>query len=594
MADRRKGLQFVAAAVVQQSHREAGGHPCVVEQLDGTICNWSVDLSVSQQSRLFNAAVPDLRKPFMRLAVFSLAYYLAARLGILTALPPEGVVVIWPPNAIVLLALLSATRREWLSFFFVTVVTEVVADYPDYPLWAAMGYGVVNFSEAALAALLLAALGKGVPRITGVRHFVLYLFVGPLLASGSAALLGAAIYKLGSPDLDYLHYWRVYWFGDALGLLLVGTILLSWPEYRAIPRRGTHVAIEGATLAIGLSLTAGWALLSEPDTPRVYLIFPFLMWAALRFGIRGACLAVIATTGVAVGSAMTNVGPFSAMSNIDTVVSLQGLIAVVVISTFMLAFSTEEALRATDKLKQEVRRRSDAHSELRETYVELERINANLDRLVASRTNELRQSLARNELLLKELQHRVKNNLQIVSSLLSMHARGLSDGEALRKFGEVRAQVLALAATYEILYRTESTDVVDFCHVVPELCHEIGAANGGLVSLTTHITGNALISADSALALSLVLNELVTNSVKHAAAQQPVAITVSCRREEDHLILKVVDDGPGLPPGFDADQAQGFGFRMIRRLIKQANGELRLCSSGGGGVAIQIRVPLAG
>jgi two-component sensor histidine kinase/integral membrane sensor domain MASE1 len=557
-------------------------------------------LAVSDQPRPFDTApklplaLPHLLKPSTTLVGFSLVYYLAAKLGIQTALPPEGVVVIWPPNAIVLVALLSVARRHWLSFFFATVTTEVVADYPDYPLWAAVGYGVVNFSEAALAALLLSAFGKGVPRITGPRHFVLYLMAGPLLASGSAALVGAAIYKLGSPGIDYLHYWRVYWFGDALGLLLVGTVLLGWrrPEPITLRRKRMHSAIEGVALAGGLGVTAGWALLSEPDTQHVYLIFPFLVWAALRFGVRGACLGVIATAAVAVGSALSNVGPFAPMSTIDTVPSLQALIAVVVISTFMLAFSTEEALEITEKLRQEVRRRAEAQNALRDAYAELKQINANLDQLVAHRTNELRQSLTRNELLLKELQHRVKNNLQIVSSLLNIHARDLSDPEALRKFAEIGSHIRALAATYDILYRAANKEVVDFCRIVPELCREVSAANGELVSLTTDVSGPTPVSADNALALSVVLNELITNSIKHAR-QKPVAVKVSCGPEGDWMVLRVVDDGPGLPQGFDPDKGQGFGFRMIGGMIKQAKGELQLRPSRSGGTTIELRIPLA-
>jgi two-component sensor histidine kinase len=376
---------------------------------------------------------------------------------------------------------------------------------------------------------------------------------------------------------------------------LVGTVLLGWRRSAPITlrRKRMHSVIEGVVLAVGLGVTAGWAFLWESGTQHVYLIFPFLVWAALRFGVQGACLGVIATTAVAVGSALSNVGPFAPMSTIDTVASLQALIAVVVISTFMLAFSTEEALQMTERLRQEVRRRSEAQNELREAYAALEQVNVNLDQLVAHRTNELRRSLTRNELMLKELQHRVKNNLQIVSSLLSIHARGLSDPEALRKFAEVGSHIRALAATYDILYRAADKEVVDFCHIVPELCREVSAANGELVSLTTDVRGQTPVSADNALALSVVLNELITNSIKHGAGQKPVAVKVSCVPDGDWMVLRVVDDGPGLPQGFDPDKGQGFGFRMVGGMIRQAKGELQLYRSSGGGTTVEIRMPLA-
>jgi integral membrane sensor domain MASE1 len=162
------------------------------------------------------------------LAAFCLAYFAAAKLGIASSLPPQGVVIIWPPNALVLAILVRIPRSRWWPLFLATVLTEVAADLPDYPLLAAIGYGTVNFGEAAFAATLLTAIDKRAVPLSGLRGFLNFTLCGPIIASGLAALLGAAIYKLASPDLDYLHYWRVFWFGDALGLLLVGTILLTW------------------------------------------------------------------------------------------------------------------------------------------------------------------------------------------------------------------------------------------------------------------------------------------------------------------------------------------------------------------------------
>src|SRR5215207_3622329 len=77
------------------------------------------------------------------LAAFALAYFLAAKLGIATSLPPDGIVILWPPNAIVLAALLAVDRKKWPLYLITTVATEIAADVPDYPFWAAAGYGVV-------------------------------------------------------------------------------------------------------------------------------------------------------------------------------------------------------------------------------------------------------------------------------------------------------------------------------------------------------------------------------------------------------------------------------------------------------------------
>lgn len=521
---------------------------------------------------------------------FCLAYFFAAKLGIATSLPPEGIVILWPPNAIVLVTLLAVGRQRWWMFFLATVATEVAADLPDYPLWAAIGYGVVNFSEGALAAVLLSAFAREPFRMAGMRDFMAFVAIGPLLASGTAAVFGALIYKIGAPDLDYLHYWRVFWLGDALGLLIVGTSLLAWRRPVASPNPiGFYAAAEAGVLALGLPAVALWAFTADPDTPIVFVVFPLLLWAALRFGVRGASLAVAATVAIAIGAAVSGYGPFVGMSGIDTVISLQGLIAVIAISTFLIAFSTEDLLRTGEDLRRAVQRYRETTEQLRGANAELERINRELDDTVARRTGKLRNSLARNETLLREVHHRVKNNLQFVASLLGLHGRGVIDPVFRERLSEVQRQIAAIAATYDVLHQMESVEKVDFCQVIPELCRNIDGATGEIVSLSVRTSGEALVSADSAVALSLALNELVTNSIKHAGSEGPVTVAVSCRRSGTNVLVTVSDDGPGFPPDFDIENP-GFGLRMARELAQRAGGRLRIVQIDGGAVA-EISVP---
>src|SRR5690606_11429124 len=175
--------------------------------------------------------------------------------GIATAMPPEGIVILWPANAFVMAVLLAVKPQRWWILLLATLGTEIAADLPAYPLWAAVGYGLVNFGEAALAAFLLRRFGRGRVLIASPLDFVRFVAIGPFLASGLAALCGALLYKFGSPEVGYLHYWRVFWMGDATGLLIVGTALVAWKRPPLPPPQWPwHRLLEAVLLALTLLL----------------------------------------------------------------------------------------------------------------------------------------------------------------------------------------------------------------------------------------------------------------------------------------------------------------------------------------------------
>jgi two-component sensor histidine kinase/integral membrane sensor domain MASE1 len=523
--------------------------------------------------------------------IFGLVYFLAAKVGVATSLPPEGIVIIWPPNAIVLVTLLMVHRGHWWAFFLATVITEVAADLPDYPLWAAAGYGIVNFAEGALTATLLSRLNRKVPAALAAQGFIRFLAIGPLLASGVAALFGAAIYKIGAPELSYLHYWRVFWFGDALGLLLVGTALFTFSSVPRWWRNARSVrAAEAAALLFGLFSANAWAFFGGSDIPRVYAVFPFLLWAAVRFGAHGASVAVLATIGLAIASAADGVGPFASLSSVDVVIALQSLSLVVAVSTFFLAFTIEDFWHADAQLRAEIDQHRRTTTKLKLSNEQLEVSNAHLDQVVAERTCNLQNSLARNQVLLKEVHHRVKNSLQMISALVSIQGRS---GTGLELSHKINKQVSAIAATYDVIHRMESVETADLGMVVSELCADISESMGGLASVVAATEGQVLVTADAAVALALALNELITNSIKHAGAETgKVCIQVNCHQEDGRAIVRIEDNGPGYPRELDIAKCRGFGLRMTERMVSRAGGSLELGLPGAASTA-EIRLPIA-
>lgn len=518
-------------------------------------------------------------RPGLYLVAYCVVYFLAARLGIAVAMPPEGIVILWPANAFVLAVLLAVERNRWWHFFLATLATEIAADVPAYPLWAAAAYGIVNFAEAALAAMLLKRFSRNEVLIDSPAGFFRFLAIGPVFAAGMAALGGALIYKIGSPGISYFHYWRIFWMGDATGLLIVGTALVAWQRpVLPVRRRGFRWWLEAALLAVILLLVSAWAFLTDASANRVYLVFPCLVWAALRFGVRAAAIAMMAVAATAIASALNGYGPFADLSNVDEVPALQGLIAVIASSVFIIAFTTEASRRI--------------NADLTDANRELGRINRELDEIVATKTSALRGLLAHNETLLKEVYHRVKNNLQIVSSIIAVHSRGIEAPDQQRVFSEVQKQIGAIAVAYDMLHRTENMEIADFSMIVTELCRNIETASGGLARVAAKAERGAWVSGDIAAVLSLALNELITNSIKHAPANEAAAVEVGCRRNGGEVVITVVDNGPGFPPDFDFDRAKGFGMRMMRKIIDQVDGTIRIVGMTGG-AAVAISVPAA-
>lgn len=197
---------------------------------------------------------------------------------------------------------------------------------------------------------------------------------------------------------------------------------------------------------------------------------------------------------------------------------------------------------------------------------------------------QIRTALEEKEVLFKELNHRVKNNLQIIDSLLSLQARRLVDGREMLQ--ESRDRIQAMALVHEMLYRSETPARIDVQEYLRELTSRLWSSYGGQSSrirLAADIAAVSL-SLDAAIPCGLIINELVTNSLKHAfPGEAGGEIAVELRALPDsHFVLSVRDDGIGLPDDFDIATAQSLGLRLVRTLAEQIGvGTLRVQGTGG-------------
>ena len=221
---------------------------------------------------------------------------------------------------------------------------------------------------------------------------------------------------------------------------------------------------------------------------------------------------------------------------------------------------------------------------------ELQQLNCVLEQRVEERTAALAATLQEREVLLQEVHHRVKNNLSVIVSLMEMQARLLQSVEGRSALNDCQGRVRAIALIHEKLYQSRNYADVPFAEYLRGLAGDIFNAIGVSPSMVTLAltVEDAAVSMEQAIPCGLVLNELVTNALKHAF---PGGRRGSIRVEfgpggAGRMHLTVADDGVGLPPGFDPRGAKSLGWRLVMMLTKQLNG--RLTVGGERGTTVEL------
>jgi two-component sensor histidine kinase len=205
---------------------------------------------------------------------------------------------------------------------------------------------------------------------------------------------------------------------------------------------------------------------------------------------------------------------------------------------------------------------------------------------------ELRQSLQEKETLVKEVHHRVKNNLAVVSSLLRLQSRQLEDEQAQGMISDSGNRVQSLSMLHEKLCRSEDVKSVAIGEYVRDLAQHLFRAfgkDGGKVRLAVDTEGLAL-DVDLAIPCGLIVNELVTNALKHAFPDgRSGEVRVGFRRNgERGYELNVRDDGTGMAPEVDPWTAGTLGMQIVTQLAAQLDAELEVEREGGTGFTIRF------
>ena len=491
-----------------------------------------------------------------RAIALGVAYYAAAKVG-QTLRYTASVAAIWPPAGLGIAALYLYGLRWWPGILLgeLMVNTELLLGASSLPVGGLLGQQAGNMAEIVVGALLLRRLigpRAALDRVSQVVRMLAALATAAAISATCGALSMLAVDVVEPGHLGT--FWRTWWLGDSAGGLVVLAAALAWAaDPRAAWRRVR--SWEGALLIAGIAALSAFA--ASTDEPRTYVVFPGLIWAALRFGPPGATLAVAISTGVVVGLTAHELGPFSKQPIDHRTLSTQLYIVVTAVTTLLVAAVVSERERAAKALADARRREGE------QAAAERQRIARDLHDSVA-------QALFSARLHTRAAQRRLGSESGGLARELSAIAE-LTGGAQ----HEVRDLVLAL----------RHDPVADgLVAALASHAAEVAARDGLRIDVREPAVAPPL-SHHAEEELFAIAREALANAVKHAGA---TAVSISVETGE-HVVVEIRDDGRGFDPG--ADHPGHFGLDSMRTRAAEIGARLTIASAPGRGTRVRVEAP---
>jgi two-component system, LuxR family, sensor kinase FixL len=320
----------------------------------------SFEADVQSAARNANGVSPVFDRHLLMIGLWVFAgYYLGCKVGFALTFQPHPVSVLWPPNSILLAALLLTPLRFWWFLLLAAFPAHLAAQLQsDVPPLMVMCWFISNASEALIGAGLMRYLVTGPVRFTTLRNVGLFclcvVFVGPFLSS----FLDAAFVVWNHWGQD--GYWeliRIRLSSNAVSALIIVPLIVTWVTNGIQPLRtaSRSLYLEAGALFLGL-LAVSYAVLYELRSPAdlalLFLPVPFLLWAAVRFGVLGASTAILIVGFLAIWSASYEHGPFSGGTAEQNALSIEIFLISLAIPLLFLAALIEERLTGENELRE--------------------------------------------------------------------------------------------------------------------------------------------------------------------------------------------------------------------------------------------------
>jgi len=558
--------------------------------------------------------------PLVAGGLFILLYGSSAWLGMRLTPPGEHFSAIWPPAGVLLTALLLTRWRHWPLLLVTAILLEPLASAPGrWPTPGTLMLSADNALEALVGAFLLRRYVGFRPSMQRVRDVLSLLGLTVLFCPVLSATPGATLLALhGKVEwVDWWRQWRVFWVGDAMGVLLVAPLLLTWGATGSVPWPRRRV-VELTALLLGLVATVHLAFAWAPATPSPhhplpYAAFPFILWAALRFEARGTSLALLALAAVTVAHTLMGRGPFAlaASDTLESTPTAATTASLLFLQSFLAAVGGSGLLLAG------------AVSEQRHAREKSERLNAELSeslRELAAAQRELvrRERMAAVGELSASVAHEVRNPLAViansVAALLRLSRPEVNSttwqllgvmGEEVERLDLLVNGLLDFARPLAPRLLSQPLAPVVEGALESALRSEARPGRPGPLEVTRALDPELPEAPLDAQLLHRALSNLFLNALQ--AMPQGGALRVELGRAEaregpPQALITITDTGTGISPEamrrlfepFFTTKAlgTGLGLAIVRGIIEAHHGQVAVQSTPGQGTTFTVRLPL--
>ncbi|RZI42630.1 PAS domain S-box protein [Herbaspirillum sp. HC18] len=317
-----------------------------------------MDKQVATEAKYLDS-VPNARLMLAALLTGA-GYYIGTRVGFALTFEPNPISILWPPNAILLAALLVTPTSWWMVMLCAAFPAHLAAQTQSgVPIGMVLGWFVSNCSEALIGAALLRKFVPERIRFDSTRHVILFLFLCVFLGPFLSSFLDAAFVRMaGWGDGGYWQLWSTRFFSNVLSILAFTPVLLLYDKGFSVPsvRSSWPRGVEGVLWALALLVAIAGVFINEHDAGAIapqalYAPLPILLWAAVRFNPKVVGLSFLSVTGIVIWGAVHGQGPFVGSSAAQNALSIQIFLIGIAVPLFLLAAEAEERRKVQEQLR---------------------------------------------------------------------------------------------------------------------------------------------------------------------------------------------------------------------------------------------------